>query len=199
MLLRVLTALGVIGLCCFAAWRGGEVIGFVIATDPAGAVPGSVARLQSWTQVPGIASAAREALLAADGSSIDALIELLASRPLDSIDWLSLAGKRLEMGAPRNQVLSALMMSRVSGPNEEEVMLRRALVGVLRWEVLPPEIHGQTVHDLAGVFEQGVVEPQVALLVKSVIAAKSEEIRATLSERLRAEQMSTAKLAQIGL
>jgi hypothetical protein len=201
-LLRRLTALGVIGLCCFTAWRGWEVVSFAAATASIGAAPGAVEQLRGWTEVPGVASDAREVLQSASAThapSNDALIELLASRPLAGIDWLSLAGKWIEMGAPLNQVLPALTMSRISAPNEEEVMLRRALVGALRWETMPEEVRGQTIHDLAGIFEQGVVDPNVADLIKSVLLAKTADIRLSLAERLRAEQMSTVTLAEIGL
>jgi hypothetical protein len=202
MLPRVLTALSVIAICGFAAWRGYEIIGFAIASNSASTAPGFAERLRAWTDVPGVAGAAREALLTVNsrgGTPDAALIDLIAVRPLAAIDWLSLAGRRIEMGSPQNQVLAALTMSRISGPNEEEAMLRRALLGMLQWATMPEEVQGQTAHDLAGVFEQGVVEPSAVALIKAVLATKSRETRAALAERLRAEQMPTAKLAQIGL
>ena len=62
---------------------------------------------------------------------------------------MALAAVRLEAGKPAAQVEAALTMSSLTGPNEATVMWRRAVFGILHWEVLSPDAHNRTVTDLA--------------------------------------------------
>ena len=83
--------------------------------------------INTWTAVPGVASAALQAELTeeintsdpkAANSRREALSSILSIKPLSSIDWLSLSGMQLVTDQPMEQVLGSLKLSMLTGPNE---------------------------------------------------------------------------------
>ena len=61
---------------------------------------------------------------------IDALQNLLVLTPMASGGWLDLAMARQEAGLPMQQVSSALVLSKLTGPNEARFMAGRAAFGL---------------------------------------------------------------------
>src|SRR5262245_8359113 len=124
--MRFHTAVAVIALCAFAVIHGSNIVRFALARSesPVGRRADAV---RAWLAAPGLAAAAREAALTpvvdpadVDGARRrgDGLAAMLAVRPLSSSAWLSLAGIWLVTAQPYQQVLAALTMSSVTGPNE---------------------------------------------------------------------------------
>ena len=192
----------VIAPCAFAIIRGSEIVGFCTARAAVASDAAAVGTMRRWTEVPGLTTAAREVLL--DGSADQRerahdLVALLAARPLSPNHWLSLAAMRLGPGKPYAQVLAALKMSWVTGPNEAEPMWRRGLFGLLQWPLLPPAARSRTLRDLAGVITSGVFDDAEASLAKTVLVAKSARTRAEIAEGLRANLVPRADLARLGL
>ena len=129
----------------------------------------------------------------------DGLSAILAVHPLSSADWLSLSGMRLVTGQPYEQVLGALAMSWVTGPNEGSVMLQRGIFGLLQWEVLPAEPRQRTIADLAEALLGTAVQDGEINPAKNVLAGKSEEVRREIADRLSAAGVAAAELARMGL
>jgi hypothetical protein len=194
--------------CGFAMMRGWGIVEFVVAQRSLNANSALSDTLREWIDVPGVAGAARQALLARAQSGdarIDAgmrseeLVRLLEARPLASIDWLSLAGMRVVAAAPREEILSALTMSRISGPNEGAVMVQRGIFGLLQWEVLPEIVRSQAARDLAGAMVAGSVTDGALSVIRGVVAAKPDKTRVEIAGMLASEQVPRARLTQIGL
>ncbi|MBB4200297.1 hypothetical protein GGD83_004126 [Rhodoblastus sphagnicola] len=103
-------------------------------------------------QTPVAALAQRLALAASASTAarIDALQNLLGSTPLASGAWLDLAIARAKVGAPMEDVSSALAMSAMTGPNEARLMAGRAAFGLPYWERLPPDVRRTLINDLVG-------------------------------------------------
>jgi len=206
--MRVIAIFLVVGLCGFAAARGWKLIEFVTPQVFLADAKVSPDRLRKWADTAGVAGAAREALLAQARSGAlpidatrwaDGLTSLLEVRPLTPAGWLSLAGTRVVSGAPEAQVLSALTMSRISGPNEGAVTLQRGIFGLLQWETLPQEDRRKTARDLAGAMLAGSITGDAASIIRGVLAAKLRDVRAEISGMLGAEQVPSSRLTQIGL
>lgn len=210
--MRLITVFLIVTLCGYAAARGWEVAEFATAQMPLrrdnDSEKASADRFREWIDAAGVAGAAREALLVQetlDASPVyghrraDELISLLEARPLASVDWLSLAGARVVSGAAEEQVLSALTMSRISGPNEGAVMLQRGIFGLLRWETFPEDVRAQLAHDLAGALLEGSIGGDAISVIRGVLAAKPGDVRSQIGVLLETEQVPERRLAQIGL
>ena len=207
-MMRLLTALSVLLLCAFAAFRGWEVTGFAAAEANPGSAQGAADAFAAWHDAPGIASAAREAALhriARGRSALDnrnrirALDQLLAVRTLSSTEWLALAGARVVTNAPQPEVISALTMSYLTGPNEATIMFDRALFGLLQWNKLPGDIRERTARDLGGVMLSDAISGSGFRILKSVLDGEPPETRSELSEMLEAERVSEKQLGPLGL
>jgi hypothetical protein len=204
--MRLLTAVAVIGLCAFAAFRGWGIVGFAVAR--AHGASGDQQAVRAWIGVAGLAGAAREASLTqvADPADIEGarqrgedLAAILSVRPLSSTNWLSLAGMRLVTAQPYQQVLAALTMSWVTGANEGAVMLQRGIFGLLQWEALPPDARKRIIADLAGVVLGTSIHDVSITPAKNVLSNKSADTRREIAGLLRAEGVSATELARMGL
>src|SRR5262249_54026014 len=143
----------IVALCAVAMSRGWTIVqlGFARAEVRLG---GQVtASLAQWQGAPGLGEASLEASLPlmSDATDIagararaEGLAAIAAVHPLSSANWLALAGMRLVTGQPYQQVLDALAMSTLSGPNEGAVMLHRGVFGLLQWERLPEDVRRRT-------------------------------------------------------
>ncbi len=194
----------VIALCAFAVSRGWSLIDFARAR--ATGKPGDATR--AWIGVPAVTAAALDATLrdiaqeggaAAAQQRIALLTQLLAVRPMSSIAWLSLAGMRVATGRPYNDVLAALKMSSVTGPNEAEVMWERGILCLLQWEGLPPEFQQRAIVDLAGPILTGIVNEPGLQLIRGVLSAKSPQVQTQIASMLQIQGVTTEDLKQIGL
>jgi hypothetical protein len=207
-LTRTLTALTVIALCTFAGWTGYGVVSFVAAR--AALRPGidAAAAMRPWIGRAGVAGAARETALSeaidpTDAAAVrrraDGLTAVLSVRPLSSATWLSLAGMWLVAGEPFSNVVRALEMSWLTGPNEGPLMLQRGIFGLLQWEILPPEARERIVADLAGALRETTVQDGEIAPAHSVLSSKTEQTREDIAEQLRASGIPARELARMGL
>jgi hypothetical protein len=206
--MRLLTVLCVVGLCAFAAVRGWSIVQFAEARAQALARQIPTDAVRSWVGARGLTSAALQASLTripaatdqdAPRKRADDLAALLAVRPLSSTDWLSLAGMQLVAARPYEKVLAGLAMSSLTGPNEGAVMVQRAIFGLLQWEALPADARRRTIGDLAEAARAGAIGDGATTVAENVLRAKSSETREQIAGLLRAERVSAAALARMGL
>jgi hypothetical protein len=205
---RLLTAVVIFGLCSFAIVRGWSIVRFVDARARFAAHGIGVEEIRAWDQAPGLRDAALQKSLTkiadmtdADGARkrADDLHALLSVRPLSSVNWLSLSGMRLVAGQSEPEVLSALEMSWVTGPNEGSVMLQRGVFGILLWETLPPDARRRVIDDLAGAILLTPVGDSELNAVKNVLSEKSVDIRQEIARLMQAGSVPATQLARLGL
>jgi len=183
----------VTALCLFAVTRGWAIVA-IERTRPLASEEAPVDQIdQAAVNIIGTGR------VAAAQQRAEALSRLLAVRPLAPSAWLSLAEARLVIGAPYKDVLGALKMSSVTGPNEAAVMWRRGLFAVSQWEALPPDFRQRAALDLAGPAGSFAFDDSDAQLLQRLLGAKSSEARAQIAALLRLEGTSDATLARIGL
>jgi len=202
--MRAITSALVIGLCLFACARGWTVVERAHAL----AVRGDGLITRDWMGEPGVpASAIGVAVsemgsadgIAAASRNAESLTRLLSERPLSPTAWLALAGMRLATAEPYDDVLAALKMSSVTGANEEAVMWKRGIFGLLQWEALPPDARERTIADISGVMLYGVFgDPQINS-AKRALAAKAPEIRLQIAAMLANAGLQPKLLMRIGL
>ena len=203
--MRVLTALTILALCLFAAVRGWSIAQFAQAQTISNRSDNH--DLHSWVGVPGVATAAFQAMLArAVVSDVEgarqreqSLTALLSLRPLSSEEWLSLAEMRLITGQPEKDVQSALLMSSIIGPNEDYVMWQRGLFGLLIWQSLQVEGRRQTMRDFVGALRGVPLQEREIAAAKNLLGAKSDKARSEISHLLQAEGLSNTELDRVGL
>jgi hypothetical protein len=203
---RLATGAIVVGLCVFAVSRGLVILGFAIATQETS--EGRASQIDGWFNTPLVATMALDQALdtAADANGVataqrrdDFLSELLSHRPLSPMAWLSLAAERQADGASQRDVLAALKMSALTGPNEAPVMWRRGMFSLQQWETLDPDFQRQTVRDLAGTIGQQLLDDSNVEQIRGVLSRKSTETRAQITSLLQAERLDAKDLAEIGL
>jgi hypothetical protein len=203
--MRVLTVFVIIALCLFAGIRGRSIAEFAEAQSVSNRTGAD--DLRRWVEVPGVRAAALQTMLARTGVSdsegarqrAERLTALLSVRPLSSEEWLSLAEMRLITGQPAKDVQSALLMSSVTGPNEDYVMWQRGLFGLFIWRSLPTDARRQTIRDFAGALRGVPIGDHEIIAAKSVLNAKSVEARSEITLLLKAEGLSNAELGRVGL
>jgi hypothetical protein len=202
---RIVTAIAITGLCGFAVFRGRSIVEFSRANQASDARGET---MRAWIGAPGVTTAALDAALGdiATASDLDTarqradlLTQLLSARPLSSITWLSLAGMRLVTGRPFEDVLAALKMSSITGPNEVQVMWQRGMFCLIQWEVLPPDVRQQAIVDLAGPIDAHFLDDGALRLIQGLLAAKTPETQAQIATLLRMQGIDAKALAQIGL
>jgi hypothetical protein len=205
---RLLTTFAILGLCSFAIVRGWSIVRFVDARAHFAAHETGIEQIRSWDKAPGLRDAALQISLTkiadmtdADGARkrADDLNALLKVRPLSSVNWLSLSGMRLVANENQKEVLSALEMSWVTGPNEGPIMLQRGVFGILLWETLPPDAHRRVIDDVAGAILGTPISDSEQNMVKNVLSEKSVDIRQEIASLMRAGSVPASQLARLGL
>jgi len=203
---RLITIVVVASLCLFTATRGWSIVEFTRADQRASGAKGEAMR--AWAGVPAVTTTALDAALddmAQAGGTMaaqlrtDLLIQSLAVRPLSSIAWLSLAGMRLVTGAPYQDVLAALKMSSITGPNEAQTMWQRGMFSLLQWEALPLDFQQRAIRDLAGPIAGGFLDDSGLQLIRGVLGAKTPQARAQIAALLETQGVGAKALAAIGL
>jgi hypothetical protein len=205
---RLLTTVAILALCSFAVARGWNIVRFVDARAHAGVHETGVEKIRSWDKTPGLRDAALQASLTkiadmtdADGARkrADDLSNFLSIQPLSSANWLSLAGMRLVAGQPEKQVLAALTMSWLTGPNEGSVMLQRGVFGLLLWEVLPADLRKRVIDDVTGAILGAVAHDSELTAAKNILSTKSVDIREEIASLMLGKSLSATQLARLGL
>lgn len=186
--LRFVTAVAVIGLSAFAAYRGAEIVRFSLAMGSLKTAT-RAATLRSWYSVPGLGQIAREAALPRelDATSseeltrqYDALTDYLSVTPAASLQWLMLAAARLLLGETNDSVIAAYQMSVVTGPNENDVIVERSKFGLSIWDDLPPELKQREIDDLTLGFFSGPDKENLRKALAAMSASAREEVLGAL-------------------
>jgi hypothetical protein len=202
---RLGTAIVVLALCTFSGSRGWSTAQFAIMRSELDH-PAQVGPLGPWIGAPGVTAAALSATLTqmADAADVDGaakradqLAALLSVRPLSSRNWLSLAEMRLVTGQPKEEVVTALEMSWVTGPNEGTLMWQRGVFGVLIWDLLSPEEHKLTIEQIVRAMIGTPIENSELVRAKGVLSQKSAEAQAEIAVLMRAE--SEFQATRLGL
>jgi hypothetical protein len=197
-----------VALCAMAMSRGWAIVEFGFARAEASGADQATAALARWKDVPGLREASLEASLPSMSDATDiagararaeGLTAIAAVHPLSSANWLALAGMRLVTGQPYQQVLDALAMSALTGPNEGAVMLQRGAFGLLQWERLPEDVRRRTALDLAGAILGTNVQDVDLLPAKNILREKPPQTRQEVGDLLRADGVSVTELDRIDL
>jgi hypothetical protein len=170
-MLRLATMIVAIGIAGFAIFKGSQMA--AISWNLWGAMQpndGSWVHREDHSAVAGGAGAADSEHLA----------QAIGRAPLSGRNWLSLAGAQMMAGAPRERIITPLVMSAVTAPNTLELMPGRGLLGVTIWEALPPERRAGIAADLVNAAVARVTRlerPQVAAVMAIKPAHVRQEIR----------------------
>ena len=201
---RILTGLVVLEMGALAAYRGSDIVSFSIAEAGLSREAKAADRNRPWLNVSGLAFSARESLLkgapgAGDQKAAekrrDELIEILAVRPLSSEYWLALSETRLATRASISKAAEAFSLSVLTGADEDYVMSRRGLFGLLHWEVLPADVRRRAAADLVA----ARFSDRKRDILRAALSEKTEKVRQDIRTSLQAEGISEAQLAAIGL
>jgi hypothetical protein len=205
---RFLTAAAILALCSLAMIRGWNIVRFVHARAHLGADETGREEIHSWDNVPGLRDVALQASLIkianmtdTDGARkrADDLSELLSVRPMSSVNWLSLSGMRLVAGRYQKEILSALEMSWVTGPNEGSIMLQRGVFGLLLWGALPTDARQRVIDDVAGAILGTPIDDSELNVVKNVLVGQSVDVRQEIASLMRAASVPASQLSRLGL
>ena len=191
--IRFWTAIAVIGICAFSLVRGLSIVRFSLAMATIDSSERQAETIRLWATVPGVGATALQSKLTekinssdlqAANSRREALSAVLSIEPLSSPYWLSLSGMHLITDQPMEQVLGALMLSMVTGPNEGYVMGQRGIFAASLWEDLSPDLKRRTAVDLAG------EKPPENEKFRAILATKSEVMRNELRTAMLATGLS---------
>lgn len=204
---QLLTTVAVVVLCGFSMTCGWNIVRFVEARAHLRGETGTE-KVRYWDKSLAVRVAALQASLTkmsnvtdVDGARkrADDLSALLSLQPMSPVNWLSLSGMRLISGQSEKEVLAALEMSWVTGPNEGSIMLQRGIFGVMLWETLSPDSRGRVIADLAGAILGMPTDDNELKAAKNVLATKSVDIQEELATGLKAEGVSATQLLRLGL
>ncbi len=202
---RRLTALTIISVCGFTVAWGWEATQFAEARTSVLEEQAGVS-LGAWFGVPGLAAEALESSWRRPGAAAlppvlrEAQVSsLLAAHPMFAQAWLSLANERLALDRPKSQIDAAIMMSRITGPNEGQVMWQRGLFELARWDALSSEARDEAALDVAHAVNGKIVSETDIGLGKALLAKQTPDARAEIESALAAAGMSQKQLALLGL
>src|SRR5262249_1134745 len=156
--IRLLTAIALIGICGISVAQGWRIVHFSLVTMNIDSSEKRAELINTWGAVPGLASKALQVGLTDETNPSDAMIayrrreilsEILSIKPLSSMLWLSLSAMRLATDQSPEDILAALRLSMLTGPNEAYVMVKRGVFGVSLWERLSPDVKSRVAYDLA--------------------------------------------------
>jgi hypothetical protein len=195
------TAIVVIGICISAMVLGWNIAHFSLAMMN---VDLSKRRIDAaaWASVPGLASTARQAEmmdkinpsdLTAANDRREALSAFLSIKPLSAYHWLLLSGVDFATAQRMDDVLDALMLSALTGPNEGYVMVERGIFGLSVWEDLPPDLKSRVAADLTA--ERITDNPNL----RAVLSSKPQKVRNELRAALLALGRLPKDVERLGL
>ena len=198
--IRFCTAIVVIGICGFAAVWGWNIAHFSLAMMH---VDSSKKRAEAgaWASVPGLAATARHAQmmdkidpsdLTAANEQVQALSAFLSVKPLSSYHWVLLAHMEFATAQRMDDVLDALTLSALTGPNEDYIMVQRAIFGLSVWEELPADLKKRVIADLSA--EKITDNPNF----RGVLSSKPQEVRNELRAALLAEGLPPKDVERLG-
>ena len=195
-MIRLWTAIVVIGICGFSVARGFGIVHYSLAMANADSAETRADITNTWSAAPDVASTALQAELTDQINPSDQTVAdrrrqmfsaLVSIKPLSSYFWLSLSGLQLVTDQPMEQVFDSLELSMLTGPNEGYVIEDRRIFGVSLWERLPPDLKRHVVNDLAG-------EMHDRQRFWDFASAQPEQVRNELREALRATGLSPKEI-----
>jgi hypothetical protein len=198
--IRFCTAIVVIGICGFAAVWGWNIAHFSLAMMNVDSAK-KRAEAGAWASVPGIAAIARHAEMmdkidpsdvTAANEQLQALSAFLSVKPLSSYHWLLLASMEFATAQRMDDVLDALTLSALTGPNEGYIMVQRGIFGLSVWEDLPADLKKRVVADLTA--EKITENPNF----RGVLSSKPQEVRNELRTALLAEGLPLKAVQRLG-
>jgi hypothetical protein len=119
-----------------------------------------------------------------------ALSTFLSIKPLSPSHWLSLSGMEFATAQRMEDVLEALTLSALTGPNEGYVMAVRGIFGLSVWEDLSPDLKRRVAMDLAA----GEMPDYEKL--RAVLSAKSAAVRHELRGAVLAAGLSPKEVEE---
>jgi hypothetical protein len=177
-MIRLATMMVVIGLAGFAVLKGSQIA--ALSWSGWGALQPSESGWVDRSSVVVLPSAAGAADTGAQTVVSEQIANAIGRSPLSGRNWLALAGMQVMSGAPGQHIVSSLVMSAVTGPNNLELMAGRGLLGVAIWEVLPPERRLGIAVDLVNATRwrvMGLERTQLAVIIGTKPAHIRQEIR----------------------
>lgn len=184
-IVRYLTAFLIIIVCIFAASRGFDILRFSVADQYLKPGKDRTEAIAQWVDVSSLAFPAREALLtpASPGdisSAVKRRVDLeaiLSIRPLSSRYWLALSQMMFITGQPENEMLEALRLSLLTGPNEGYVMIPRGIFGLALWERLPTIDRSHIAVDIGTAIQSDANRAKLEFVLLSKAKNIQEEVR----------------------
>ena len=202
----IATSLVIGALALALIGKGVELLRFEAAEDAAQAILASEADAASrearrreilqaiplvsaWTATPGLAGRSRRVkglmMEVADGAAVEpGLIDFLAVTPTAGRLWLNLAIARWRRGAPLEQVLDALQMSKLTQPREFETMVARSIFLLRLWEFLPSDEQRFAANQLVEL--NGRFDAAQTQQLQAIITQKPEATRQALKQQFSA-------------
>ena len=90
-------------------------------------------------------------------------------------------------------------MSSLTGANQGDVISQRGIFGLLKWEILPPDVRRRVVADMAGAILGNTISDRERNVVERILAIKSPDTRREIVALFRAEGLAARDLARVGL
>jgi hypothetical protein len=200
-MIRLLTAIVVIGICGFSVARGFGIVHFKLAMAKVDSLEARAEIANIWGAAPDVASYALRADLSnqidpSDQKAADhrrqTVSALVLIEPLSSYDWLSLSGLQLIIDQPMDQVFDSLELSMLTGPREGYVIAQRRFFGVSLWERLSPDLKRRVASDVA-VGDISESDPN-SYKFQGFVSAQPVQARNELREALVAEGLSPKEI-----
>ena len=192
--IRLWTAVAVIGICGFAVARGIGIVHFALALADVGSAESRAAIAKNWGTAPDVASTALQADLnyqidPSDQKAAEHRRQTVAAlaliEPMSSSNWLSLSGLQLITDQPMDQVFDSLELSMLTGPNEGDVAVERAVFEASLWERLPADLKNRAALDVATMMvPQTQAEAEAIGKFRAVLATQPDWVRNELREAL---------------
>jgi hypothetical protein len=127
-MIRLATMMVVIGLAGFAVLKGSQIA--ALSWSGWGVLQPSESGWVDRSSVVALPSASGIADTGAQTMVSEQIADAIGRSPLSGRNWLALAGMQLMSGAPGQRIVSSLVMSAVTGPNNLELMAGRGLLGL---------------------------------------------------------------------
>jgi hypothetical protein len=151
---------------------------------------GSTAVLKTVVDSTGDAAAAQRDCERREKANLSALV----SKPVSSEIWLLLAECRVLIGEPPAKVVAAWRLSLLTGANQHDDMLRRAVFTLSYWDRLAAEPRNAAGMDLVG----EAFDRRETAAISTALSRHSESVRRGILLALQSQRVETKTLVAIG-
>jgi hypothetical protein len=200
--LRYLAAALIVALASYTVASASTILRFALG-DLSVTYPTVAATYGPYVDLPPVAYLARERMIQLAPSEdsaqrVEDVKDLLALTPADSAMWLELAKAEAAAQTSPDQVVRALAMSTLTGPNEGRIMAERALFMTPLWDYLPAESRRSMASDVRGGWGL-MTMPQKAQLKELLRLASDDERRQISAGLLLQGKEGTGVARELGL